>query len=172
MQSAETSSKEDLFSIPVVTIAGEKTTLEPYRNKVILVVNTASKCGFTKQYKGLEALWQEYGDQGFVLLGFPCDQFGGQEPGTEEEIKNFCERNFGVSFPLFSKVEVNGADAHPLFKQLKEKAPGILNSTSIKWNFTKFLLSPGGKDVERFGSRTKPDEMKEKIEAWLQQVEK
>jgi glutathione peroxidase len=157
----------DLYTIPVVTIEGKSSDLSDYREKVILIVNTASKCGFTKQYKGLESLWKEYGEKGLVVLGFPCNQFGGQEPAGEKEIEAFCQMKFGVSFPLFSKVDVNGKSTHPLFAMLKEKAPGIQGTQSIKWNFTKFLVEPGGKGITRYGSTTKPESLKEKIESLL-----
>jgi glutathione peroxidase len=157
----------ELYSFPVVTIDGKKADLSEYSDKVLLIVNTASKCGFTKQYKGLESLWKELGPKGLVVLGFPCNQFGGQEPEGEEAIHAFCEKKFGVSFPLFSKVDVNGDGAHPLFVWLKKQAPGLMGTEGIKWNFTKFLVKPGGDKVERFGSRTKPQDMKTQIEAWL-----
>jgi len=169
---AGSESQEDIpkpYGFQVVTITGETRDLQAYRDKVLLIVNTASQCGFTKQYKGLEALWKEYGDKGLVVLGFPCNQFGGQEPAQNNDIKMFCEKNFGVSFPLYAKVDVNGEQAHPLFVWLKEKAKGVMGSTSIKWNFTKFLVKPGGEEVERFGSTTKPEEIREKIKAWLPQ---
>ncbi len=140
----------ELFDIPVTTIKGEQKTLADFGGKALLVVNTASKCGFTPQYKGLEQLWQQYKDRGLVVLGFPCNQFGKQEPGSEGAISEFCELNFGVSFPLFKKVDVNGADAHPLFVQLKKRAPGLLGSQGVKWNFTKFLVSADGTAVKRF----------------------
>lgn len=156
-----------LFDIPCTTISGEQKTLADFAGKAVLVVNTASKCGFTPQYKGLEALWQTYKDQGLVILGFPCNQFGKQEPGDEGEISQFCELNFGVSFPLFKKIDVNGSDAHPLFVSLKKRAPGLLGSKGIKWNFTKFLLSADGKQVTRFAPTTKPEDLTNEIEALL-----
>jgi len=134
---------------------------------VLLVVNTASQCGFTPQYKGLEELWQRYGERGLVVLGFPCNQFGGQEPDSEAQIATFCERRFGVSFPLFAKVEVNGGDAHPLFIELKKRAPGLLGSKAIKWNFTKFLIADQGRTVRRYSSRTAPQALAKDIEALL-----
>ena len=136
--------RDPLLDIPCVTIDGEHKTLADFDAKVLLVVNTASQCGFTPQYKGLEELWQRYGERGLVVLGFPCNQFGGQEPDSEAQIATFCERRFGVSFPLFAKVEVNGGDAHPLFIELKKRAPGLLGSKAIKWNFTKFLIADQG----------------------------
>jgi|SRR5690606_38123207 len=156
-----------LFEIPLTTISGEQKTLADFAGKALLVVNTASKCGFTPQYKGLESLWQQYRERGLVVLGFPCNQFGKQEPGDEGAISEFCELNFGVSFPLFRKVEVNGPGAHPLFVQLKQRAPGVLGSQGIKWNFTKFLIGQDGQLVKRFAPTTKPDELKGEIEALL-----
>jgi len=156
-----------LFDIPVTTIKGEQKTLADFGGKAVLVVNTASKCGFTPQYKGLENVWQQYKDQGLVVLGFPCNQFGKQEPGDEGAISEFCELNFGVSFPLFKKVDVNGSDAHPLFVNLKKSAPGLLGSQGIKWNFTKFLLSADGTVIKRFAPTTKPEELTAEIEALL-----
>ena len=157
---------DTLLTIPCATLSGEQKTLADYSGKAVLVVNTASKCGFTPQYKGLEALWQQYKDQGLVILGFPCNQFGQQEPGDEAEISEFCELNFGVTFPLFKKVEVNGNNAHPLFVELKKRAPGVLGSEAIKWNFTKFLIGPDGK-VERYAPATKPSALKADIEKLL-----
>lgn len=156
-----------LLDVPCLTIDGQQKTLGDFDAKVLLVVNTASKCGFTPQYEGLEALWKCYHERGLVVLGFPCDQFGHQEPGSEAQIATFCERNFGVSFPLFSKVKVNGGEAHPLFVQLKKRAPGLLGSKAIKWNFTKFLITDEGRSVARFSSRTSPDSLASHIEAHL-----
>ena len=156
-----------LLNIPVTTIRGEQKTLADFAGKALLVVNTASQCGFTPQYKGLEALWRQYKDKGLVVLGFPCNQFGKQEPGSEREITQFCELNFGVSFPLFRKIEVNGADAHPLYVQLKKRAPGLLGSQGIKWNFTKFLIGKDGQVVKRFAPTTKPEQLSAEIEALL-----
>ncbi|RLD09733.1 MAG: glutathione peroxidase [Chlamydiae bacterium] len=152
-----------IYEIPVKTIDGQVTNLAQYVSKVMLIVNTASKCGYTPQYKGLETLYEKYKDKGFVVLGFPCNQFMSQEPGTEAEIKNFCNLNFGVSFPMFSKINVNGNGTHPLYKKLKQKAPGIMGTESIKWNFTKFLVSPNGKTIKRFSTATKPEEIESKI---------
>ena len=157
---------DTLLTIPCTTLSGEQKTLADYSGKAVLVVNTASKCGFTPQYKGLEALWQQYKDRGLVILGFPCNQFGQQEPGDEAEISEFCELNFGVTFPLFKKVEVNGNNAHPLFVELKKRAPGVLGSEAIKWNFTKFLIGPDGQ-VERYAPATKPSALKADIEKLL-----
>ncbi|MBB3105238.1 glutathione peroxidase [Azomonas macrocytogenes] len=156
-----------LLDIPVTTIKGEQKILADFGARVLLVVNTASKCGFTPQYQGLEALWQQYKDRGLVVLGFPCNQFGKQEPSDEGSISQFCELNFGVSFPLFKKIEVNGAGAHPLYVELKKRAPGLLGSQSIKWNFTKFLVDVESKTIKRFAPTTKPEELKVEIEAVL-----
>lgn len=159
---------DKLFDIPVTTIKGEHKTLADFGAKAVLVVNTASKCGFTPQYKGLESIWQQYKDKGLVVLGFPCNQFGHQEPGDEGAISEFCELNFGVSFPLFKKIDVNGSEAHPLYVELKERAPGLLGSQGIKWNFTKFLVSGDGRKVKRYAPTTKPEELSREIEALLQ----
>ncbi|MCG8910360.1 glutathione peroxidase [Pseudomonas sp. DP-17] len=156
-----------LLNIPVTTIKGEQKTLADFGGKALLVVNTASQCGFTPQYKGLEKLWRQYKDKGLVVLGFPCNQFGKQEPGNEGEITQFCELNFGVSFPLFKKIDVNGAEAHPLYVQLKKRAPGLLGSQGIKWNFTKFLIGQDGLVVKRFAPTTKPEQLSAEIEALL-----
>ncbi len=159
--------RDPLFDIPCVTIDGEHKTLADFDAKVLLVVNTASQCGFTPQYKGLEELWQRYGERGLVVLGFPCNQFGGQEPEGEALIATVCDRRFGVSFPLFAKVEVNGGDAHPLFIELKKRAPGLLGSKAIKCNFTKFLIADQGRTVRRYSSRTAPQALAADIEALL-----
>jgi glutathione peroxidase len=156
-----------LLEIPLTTIKGEQTTLADFVGKALLVVNTASKCGFTGQYKGLEQLWQQYREQGLVVLGFPCNQFGKQEPGDEGAIEQFCELNFGVSFPLFKKIEVNGPGAHPLYVQLKKRAPGLLGSQGIKWNFTKFLLNADGSLIKRFAPTVKPEDLNAEIAALL-----
>ncbi|UVJ42724.1 glutathione peroxidase [Pseudomonas sp. LS1212] len=158
---------DKLLSIPCTTITGEKKTLGDFSGKALLVVNTASQCGFTPQYKGLEQLWQKYKDRGLVIAGFPCNQFGKQEPGDEAAISQFCELNFGVTFPLFKKIDVNGSDAHPLFVQLKKRAPGVLGSERIKWNFTKFLIGQDGKTIKRFAPVTKPEDLTAEIEALL-----
>ena len=143
---------------------GSEKDLSDYLGQVVLVVNTASKCGFTPQYKGLQALFEEFRDRGFVVLGFPCDQFAHQEPGTDEEIGAFCERNFGVEFPLFSKIEVNGSGAHPLYDWLKSEKSGVLGGR-IKWNFTKFLVGRDGRVIDRFGPATRPESLREVIGA-------
>ena len=159
---------DSLLSIPCTTIKGEQKTLADFGGKALLVVNTASKCGFTPQYQGLEALWEKYRERGLVVLGFPCNQFGKQEPGDEGEISQFCELNYGVSFPLFRKIEVNGAGAHPLFVSLKKRALGLLGSQGIKWNFTKFLMGRDGQVVKRYAPTTKPEELSSAIEALLE----
>jgi glutathione peroxidase len=146
---------------------GEPKNLNDYQGKVLLIVNTASKCGFTPQYTGLESLHQTYGERGFSVLAFPCNQFGGQEPGSEEEIQSFCDLNYQTSFPLFSKIEVNGAASHPLYAHLKEQAPGVLGSKRIKWNFTKFLVNQHGEVVKRYAPSTKPEAIASDIEALL-----
>ncbi|MGI3130854.1 glutathione peroxidase [Halopseudomonas pachastrellae] len=156
-----------LLDIPCTTIDNRESSLGALEGKAYLVVNTASKCGFTPQYKGLEALWQAYGERGLRVAGFPCNQFGAQEPGDSGEISEFCELNYGVSFPLFKKVDVNGANAHPLFVELKQQAPGVLGSKGIKWNFTKFLVDEQGRVVKRYAPTTKPEDLRADIEALL-----
>lgn len=156
-----------IYDFTVKTIQGEEKTLAEYRGNVLLIVNTASKCGFTPQYQELQELYEQYRDKGFVVLGFPCNQFGHQEPGSEEEIAQFCELNYGVTFPMFAKVDVNGEQAHPLFVYLTEKAPGLFGTKAIKWNFTKFLIDRNGHVVERFAPQTKPSELKKEIEKLL-----
>ena len=146
---------------------GEDISLADKLGKVLLVVNTASKCGFTPQYDGLEALWRDYGDKGFEVLAFPCNQFGGQEPGSADEIESFCKVNFGVSFPLFAKIEVNGDGATPLYRWLKGEAPGIMGSKGIKWNFTKFLIGRDGKVVRRYAPTDKPEKIAKDIAGLL-----
>jgi glutathione peroxidase len=140
--------------------------LSTYDGKVVLVVNTASQCGFTPQFEGLEKLYQEYADQGLVVLGFPCNQFGGQEPGDSDQIGAFCQKNYGVTFPMFEKVEVNGDDAHPVYQWLREEKGGLLGS-KIKWNFTKFLLGRDGEVIDRFGPTTKPEKLAKDVEKAL-----
>lgn len=148
-------------------LSGEPQDLSEYQGKVVLIVNTASKCGFTYQYEGLESLYQEYKDKGLVILGFPCNQFGHQEPGAEAEIGAFCQKNYGVSFPMFSKIDVNGDDAAPLYKDLKNAKPGLLGTEGIKWNFTKFLVNKEGEVVKRFGSVDKPESLRKFIDSEL-----
>lgn len=146
---------------------GDVVSLADRAGKVLLIVNTASKCGFTPQYDGLEALWKEYGPRGFEVVAFPCNQFGGQEPGTADEIESFCQINFGVTFPLMAKIDVNGANATPLYDWLKAEAPGVLGTRGVKWNFTKFLIDRSGKVVSRFAPTDKPEKLKADIEALL-----
>ena len=146
---------------------GSKLDLSEKKGKVLLVVNTASKCGFTPQYKGLEEVFQDYKDKGFEVLAFPCNQFGGQEPGGQDEIEQFCEVNFGLSFPLMKKVDVNGAEASPLFDWMKGEAPGLMGSKSIKWNFTKFLIDRDGNVVKRYAPQDTPDRIRKDIEKLL-----
>jgi glutathione peroxidase len=157
----------DLYAQTVRTIDGKDVPLADWRGQVLLIVNTASKCGFTPQYQGLEALQKQYGDKGFSVLGFPCNQFGAQEPGDEAEIASFCKLTYDVDFPMFAKVDVNGDTAHPLFKALKAAAPGLLGSEGIKWNFTKFLVDRSGNVVDRFAPTTKPDAIAADIEKLL-----
>ncbi|MGC3982170.1 MAG: glutathione peroxidase [Steroidobacteraceae bacterium] len=158
-----------LYTIEVRDIDGQSTTLAGYQGQVLLIVNVASKCGFTPQYTGLEALYRRYREQGFTVLGFPCDQFGHQEPGDEAEIKNFCSLNYDVSFPLFTKINVNGANAHPLYQHLKAARPGILGSEAIKWNFTKFLVNRQGEVVKRYAPNDAPESLAGDIEKVLNQ---
>jgi glutathione peroxidase len=157
----------DLYAQTVRTIDGKDVPLADWRGQVLLIVNTASKCGFTPQYEGLEALQKRYGEKGFSVLGFPCNQFGAQEPGDEAEIASFCKLTYDVDFPMFAKVDVNGDTAHPLFKALKAAAPGLLGSEGIKWNFTKFLVDRSGNVVDRFAPTTKPDAIAADIEKLL-----
>lgn len=161
------SSQAGFYDFAVQSIDGHTIPLRAYEGKVVLVVNVASKCGFTPQYAGLEALYQKYKDRGFVVAGFPCNQFGEQEPGDEAEIKRFCSLAYPVSFPLFAKVEVNGPAAHPLFRYLKKARKGILGTEAIKWNFTKFLVDRRGSVVARFAPRTAPEGLESRIEALL-----
>jgi glutathione peroxidase len=163
MESTATS----IYDIPVTTIDGEATTLAPYRGKVLLVVNVASKCGFTPQYKGLEELYRKYRDRGLVVLGFPCNQFMWQEAGDEKEIKSFCTLKYDVTFPMFAKIAVNGSSAHPLFKHLRRSARGFLWTSGIKWNFTKFLVDREGTVVRRYGSGSAPEKLAPEIEKLL-----
>lgn len=149
------------------TPSGEDAPLSAYAGQVVLVVNTASQCGFTPQYEGLESLYRDYKDKGFAVLGFPCNQFGGQEPGNAEEIASFCKLTYDVTFPLLAKIEVNGANTTPLYAWLKKQAPGLMGSEAIKWNFTKFLVDRNGQVVERFAPTTKPDALRGAIEKLL-----
>jgi len=156
-----------VYDFEAKTIDGSQQKLDAYAGKVLLIVNVASKCGFTPQYKGLEALWRKYKDQNFAVLGFPCDQFGHQEPGDENEIKNFCSLTYDVDFPMFAKIDVNGANTHPLYQHLKSTAPGVLGTEGIKWNFTKFLVDKSGKVVKRYGSMDTPEKIEGDIKALL-----
>ena len=157
----------DTFDFTAKSLSGEAIDLARYKGQVLLIVNTASECGYTPQYKGLESLYEEYRERGLVVLGFPCNQFGAQEPGSEEQIGQFCEKNFGVTFPMFAKVEVNGSDAHPLFQFLKKEAPGVLGTQGIKWNFTKFLVGRDGRVAGRFAPTTTPEELRPDIDKLL-----
>jgi glutathione peroxidase len=159
----------NVFDFQATSLDGKPVDLAQYRGKVLLIVNTASKCGFTPQYQGLENVYRELHGRGLEVLGFPCNQFGSQEPGSEEEIGAFCEKNYGVSFPMFAKVDVNGEHAHPLWKYLKGEAPGVLGTEGIKWNFTKFLIGRDGKVAKRYAPTTKPEEIADDIEKLLGQ---
>ncbi|MEW6370257.1 MAG: glutathione peroxidase [Pseudomonadota bacterium] len=153
----------NVFDFSANSLDGTPVDLSRYRGKVLLIVNTASQCGFTPQYKGLEQLYREYRERGLEVLGFPCNQFRQQEPGSEAEIGAFCEKNFGVSFPLFAKIDVNGDGAHPLYRHLKQEAPGVLGTRSVKWNFTKFLVGRDGRVVKRYAPTTKPEQIADDI---------
>jgi glutathione peroxidase len=157
----------DLFTLPVRRADGSETTLAEHRGKVLLIVNVASKCGFTPQYSGLEALHRDLQQRGLVVLGFPCNQFGAQEPGDAAEIASFCSLTYDVTFPVFAKIDVNGEGAAPLFRHLKAEAPGLLGSQAIKWNFTKFLVDRGGRVVERYAPTTAPEAIRADIERLL-----
>ena len=156
-----------IYDFSAKTLQGKDVSLSDYRGKAMLIVNTASKCGFTPQYEGLEALFENLGTRGLVVLGFPCNQFGKQEPGSAEEIGAFCQMNYGVTFPMFEKIEVNGPNAHPLYDYLKGEQPGVLGTKNIKWNFTKFLVDKHGKVVDRFAPQTKPKDIEAAIEKVL-----
>jgi glutathione peroxidase len=156
-----------IYDYSAETLDAKPAPLADYRGKVVLIVNTASKCGFTPQYEGLEALYRKYGDKGLVVLGFPCNQFGAQEPGNAEEIQNFCSLTYDVTFPMFAKIDVNGPKAHPLYEYLKHEKKGLLGSEGIKWNFTKFLIGRDGEVVERFAPTTKPEDISGAIEKLL-----
>jgi glutathione peroxidase len=155
------------FDTTVTTLTGEETTMARYEGNVLLIVNTASKCGFTPQYGGLEKLHVEYAESGLKVLGFPCNQFGKQEPGGSDAIAEFCQENYGVSFPMYEKIDVNGAETHPLYKQLKDGVPGMLGSKAVKWNFTKFLVSRDGTVVKRYGPNDTPESIAGDIESEL-----
>jgi glutathione peroxidase len=156
-----------VFDFQAMALDGTPVDLARYRGKVLLIVNTASACGFTPQYKGLEDVYERFRDRGLEVLGFPCNQFGKQEPGTEAEIGAFCEKNYGVHFPMFAKIDVNGDDAHPLYRHLKQQAPGVLGTEAIKWNFTKFLINKDGSVAKRYAPQTKPEEIAGDIEKLL-----
>jgi glutathione peroxidase len=157
----------NLYDIDLVTIDGKRQKMDAYRNKMLLIVNVASECGFTPQYTGLQALYDKFRDKGFVVLGFPCNQFGHQEPNGEAEIKQFCARNYSVTFPMFTKIDVNGANAHPLYKYLKSEKPGFLGIEAIKWNFTKFLLGSDGTVLKRYAPSDKPEAIEADLAARL-----
>ncbi|MDG2061178.1 MAG: glutathione peroxidase [SAR86 cluster bacterium] len=159
--------QENIYNFSCLNNKGEEKLLSEFSGEVLLIVNTASKCGFTPQYAGLEKLFQKYKEKGFQILAFPCNQFGGQEPGNDQEIEDFCSLNFNTSFPLFSKIEVNGDNAHPLFKYLTSSMPGILGTESVKWNFTKFLINKDGIPVERFAPNTSPEKIDMEIKSLL-----
>ncbi|MCY1647730.1 glutathione peroxidase [Caulobacter sp. SL161] len=156
-----------VYDYSAKTLDGQDVSLADYRGQVLLIVNTASKCGFTPQYEGLEALYKAHKDRGFTVLAFPCNQFGAQEPGDAAEIANFCSLTYDVSFPVMSKIDVNGADAHPLYKFLKKEQKGVLGTEAIKWNFTKFLIGKDGQVVDRFAPTVKPEDLKVAVEALL-----
>jgi glutathione peroxidase len=155
------------YDIDVVTIDGKSEKMDEYRGKTLLIVNVASHCGFTPQYRGLQALYDKFKHRGFVVLGFPCNQFGHQEPGAEPEIAQFCSTNFGVTFPMFAKIDVNGVNAHPLYRHLKSEKPGVLGIEAIKWNFTKFLVGPDGAVVRRYAPSDKPETIEADLGARL-----
>jgi glutathione peroxidase len=156
-----------VYDFQAQTIDGKAVSLSDYRGRVLLIVNTASACGFTPQFGGLEALWKDYGDKGLTVLGFPSNEFGGQDPGSNDEIASFCQVNYGVSFPMMAKVEVNGAGAHPLYRWLSQEAKGLLGTRAIKWNFTKFLVDRDGRVLGRYGPNDKPESLRKDIEAAL-----
>ena len=156
-----------VYDFQARTIDGREISLAEYQGKVLLVVNVASQCGFTPQYKGMQGIYGRNRDRGFEILGFPCNQFGKQEPGSEEEIRSFCDVNYGVEFPLFSKIDVNGPATHPLYAFLKESKPGLLGIQSIKWNFTKFLIDRQGRPIKRYPPQTKPEDIESDIQALL-----
>ncbi|KZY58986.1 glutathione peroxidase [Oleiphilus sp. HI0061] len=157
----------DIYQFSANNIKGEEVPLKAYQGKLLIIVNTASKCGFTPQFKGLEELYLEYSEKGLEILGFPCNQFLKQDPGTDSEISEFCSLNYGVTFPMFSKIEVNGDNTHPLYKYLKSEAKGLMGSEKIKWNFTKFLVDQQGKVVKRYAPNTEPKDLVKDIDAAL-----
>lgn len=152
-----------IYDFEVKTIDGQPAKLDQFRGKVILIVNTASQCGYTPQYEGLNNLYREFRDKGFVVLGFPCNQFGNQEPGSDSDIAAFCDVNYKIEFPLFSKIEVNGSNEHPLYSFLKNEAPGLLGTKAIKWNFTKFLIDKNGKVLKRYAPNDEPKDIAQAI---------
>ena len=156
-----------IYDFAAEKLEGGEQALSDYQGKVLLIVNTASKCGFTPQFEGLEKVFQKYQAQGLVVLGFPCNQFAGQDPGNNSEIGEFCQRNYGVSFPMFAKIDVNGSEAHPIYKFLTKEAKGILGAEAVKWNFTKFLVGRDGNVIDRFATATKPEDMAKDIEKAL-----
>lgn len=158
---------KSVYDFSATAIDGQTVPLDRYRGQVLLIVNTASACGFTPQFGGLEQLHQTYGPRGLVVLGFPCNQFGSQDPGSNAEIAGFCQRNYGVSFPMMAKIDVNGADAHPLYRWLTAEAPGLLGSKAIKWNFTKFLVGRDGRVIRRYAPQDAPQKLAGDIEAAL-----
>ncbi|MBU2917840.1 glutathione peroxidase [Psychrosphaera sp. F3M07] len=155
------------YQLNATSLQGQKIDMNDYKDKVVLIVNTASKCGFTYQYEGLQKLHEQYKDQGLVILGFPCNQFGQQEKGDASEISEFCQINYGVDFQMFEKIDVNGDNEHPIYSFLKQQKSGFLGSKKIKWNFTKFLINKQGQVVDRFGSTTKPQKLESKIKSLL-----
>jgi glutathione peroxidase len=159
--------KQSLYDFSALSITGERADLATQRGKVLLIVNTASACGFTPQFAGLEKLWEDYRDRGLVVIGFPCNQFGSQDPGSNAEIASFCSLNYGVSFPMMAKVDVNGARADPLWRWLTAEAPGLLGSKAVKWNFTKFLVGRDGKVLGRYAPTDKPEALRKDIESAL-----
>jgi glutathione peroxidase len=162
-----TTAPASVYDFDALSIDGHSVPLSQYRGRVLLIVNTASACGFTPQFGGLEQLHQTYGARGLVVLGFPCNQFGSQDPGTNDEIGAFCQRNYGVSFPMMGKIDVNGTDAHPLYRWLTAEAPGLLGSKAIKWNFTKFLVGRDGRVIKRYAPQDAPEKLANEIEAAL-----
>jgi len=159
-----------LYEIEVTSIDGRRQSMADFAGKVLLIVNVASKCGFTPQYQGLESLYRQFADRDFAVLGFPCDQFGHQEPGDEAQIRNFCSLQYDVTFPMFAKIEVNGSQAHPLYQLLKKSAPGVLGTEAIKWNFTKFLVARGGHVIRRYAPADEPESLAKDIETAVDQA--
>ena len=157
----------EIYNFKVLDITGNEVSLDQYKGKTLLIVNVASKCGFTPQYSGLQNLYEKYQAKDFAVLGFPCNQFGSQEPGNDSEIQSFCDMNYSVNFPMFSKVDVNGTNASPFFEYLKDKAPGLLGSKAIKWNFTKFLIDSNGKVIKRYAPKDKPEAIAQEIEKYI-----